>query len=263
MHNVKPFSIAIIFILSLGLSAYADTSAKDEIKYRASRKKMVEEAIVGYGTFEAKIIQAFLQVPRHEFVLPQAIEQAYDDKALPIGNNQKMGRPYEVARMTQLLGLKGGEKILELGTGSGYHTAILSHLCADVYTVDIQEDMLKNAELRLTRLGYKNIHFKSGEGTLGWPEAAPFDAIIVSFAADNSMIEELAKQLREGGRMVIPVNAGDGTQQLKLVIKTDNKVQVKNIFKVNFIAMIKTNAPQTAPITTPSNSAPSSENATK
>jgi len=217
----------------------AAQTKNEDIKYRIERKKMVESAIVGYGINDTKIIKAFLNVPRHEFVLPEAKDNAYEDKAMPIGNGQTMGRPYEVARMTQLLGLTGTEKVLELGTGSGYHTAILSRLCDEVYTVDIQADMLKTAQERLGRLGYKNIHFRLGEGTLGWPEEAPFDAIIVGFAAD-SIINELVKQLKEDGKLVIPVATTDGTQKLKLVTKKNGAVQVKDVIKVNFVRMIKT-----------------------
>jgi len=235
------------FCIIAGFTAFAEDvvqTKKEDIKYLINRKKMVESAIVGYGINNSRIIKAFLSVPRHEFVLPEAIDQAYEDKALPIGNNQNMGRPYEVARMTQLLGLTGSEKVLELGTGSGYHTAILSHLCADVYTVDIQPDMLKKAQERLDRLGYKNVHFRLGEGTLGWPEEAPFDAIIVGFAAD-SIIEELVKQLKEGGKLVIPVATTDGTQKLKLVVKRNGTTEVKDIIKVNFIKMIRAAKPGT------------------
>jgi protein-L-isoaspartate(D-aspartate) O-methyltransferase len=235
MPLVMFFSAVIFFSVS---AQDTPQTAKEELKYRIERKKMVENAIVGYGINDTKIVKAFLNVPRHEFVSPEAKDKAYEDKAMPIGNNQTMGRPYEVARMTQLLGLTGTEKVLELGTGSGYHTAVLSRLCADIYTVDIQDDMLKKAKARLQRLGYKNIHFRLGQGTLGWPEEAPFDAIVVGFAAD-SIIDELIKQLKEGGKLVIPVADSDGTQKLKLVIKKNGAVQVKDVIKVTFSSMIK------------------------
>jgi protein-L-isoaspartate(D-aspartate) O-methyltransferase len=239
---------AIFFAAAIGLTVSAQDSAqtgKEDIRYLIARKKMVESSIVGNGINNTKIVKAFLNVPRQEFVSPEEKDNAYEDKAMPIGNNQTMARPYEVALMTQLLGLTGSEKVLELGTGSGYHTAILSHLCTDVYTVDIQDDMLKKAQERLERLGYKNIHFRLGEGTLGWPEDAPFDAIIVGFAAD-SIIEELVKQLKEGGKLVIPVAAADGTQKLKLVLKKNGAVQIKDIINIKLGSMIKENKDKSA-----------------
>jgi protein-L-isoaspartate(D-aspartate) O-methyltransferase len=248
MANQTAFSKLLVFFLSGFILCTSSASAQDPANaagpnvesetYKIFRKKMVENYIVGYGMFDTRIIQAFLRVPRHEFVLPEAKDKAYTDEAMPIGNDQKMGRPYEIALMTKLLGLKGNERLLELGTGSGYHTAILSLLCKEVYTVDILAAMKEAAQERLKRLGYDNVHFRLGEGTLGWPEEAPFDAIIVGFAAD-SIVPELVKQLREGGRLVIPVEAKDGAQLLKLVIKNGEKIEVKDIIPVKFVPMIK------------------------
>jgi|GEM_PF-897378 protein-L-isoaspartate(D-aspartate) O-methyltransferase len=249
--NNKIIFLLVLFCFILSLFSYAqeqnkDTAAQKNIAvdtaYAVKRRNMVEQYIIGYGMHDKKVIRAFLSVPRHEFVLPEYKAQAYEDKTLPIGQNQTTARPYVLAMMTELLKLEGQEKVLELGTGSGYHAAILSLLCKDVYTVDIQEEMKAKAEERIGRLKYPNIHFRLGEGTLGWPEEAPFDAIIVGFAAD-SIIPELIKQLKEGGRLVIPVENASGGQKLKMVLKKNGKVQTKDVIPVDFVSMIKTKSP--------------------
>lgn len=216
----------------------AKNSAAEGNSYVVARRNMVEQYIVNYGIFDKKLIQAFLKVPRHEFVTPEARNIAYEDKSVAFAKNMTIPRPYEIALITKLLNLKGDEKILELGTGSGYHTAILSYLCKDIYTVDIQPDIEKAAQERLTRLKYNNVHCRLGEGTLGWPEEAPFDAIVVGFAAD-SIVPELIKQLKDGGRLVIPIKSASGTQELKLVIKKGDSTEIKNIIPVKFVNMIK------------------------
>ncbi|MCP4652407.1 MAG: protein-L-isoaspartate(D-aspartate) O-methyltransferase [Candidatus Omnitrophica bacterium] len=222
------------FLLGIMIVSCIVVFAQD--KYFIPRKRMVEDKIAGYGIINTKIIKAFLRVPRQEFVLPEYKEQAYEDKHIPIGEDNNLCRPYIAALMTKLLDLHGDEKVMELGTGSGYHSAILSLLCKEVYTVDISETMKQAAEERLKKLGYDNVFCRLGEGTLGWPEEAPFDAIIVGFAAD-SIIPELVSQLKEGGKLIIPV--GGETQQLKLVTKKDGEVVVKDVISVQFVPMMK------------------------
>lgn len=243
----KSTSLLCLFVLLVTMAAYSQTDNDNKNfsidKYIIARRNMVDQYVVGFGMFDKNIIQAFLKVPRHEFVLPEFVSNAYDDSTVPFTKDMSISRPYEIALMTRLLDLKGNEKVLELGTGSGYHTAILSQLCAAVYTVDIQPDIKKAAEERLVKLGYKNIYCRLGQGTLGWQEEAPFDAIIVGFAAD-SIIPELVKQLKDGGRLVIPVENTSGEQQLKLVVKKGDKTEVKDIISVKFIKMIKADSVQ-------------------
>ena len=218
MVLVRISLILMMFLSGSVLATHPQSSPSDQ--YLILRKAMVNRDLIRMGLNDKKIVEAFLSVPRHEFVLPEFKAKAYEEENVPIGEGQTLSTPYVTALMTKLLSLKGDEKVLELGTGSGYHTAVLSHLCKAVYTVDISKKMKESAEERLTRLGYKNIHFRLGEGTLGWPEESPFDAILVDFAAE-SIIPDLIAQLKEGGRLVIPV--GKESQKLNLIIKENGK----------------------------------------
>jgi protein-L-isoaspartate(D-aspartate) O-methyltransferase len=159
---------------------------------------------------------------------------AYEDSPLPIGENQTISQPYIVALMTELLGLKGGEKVLEIGTGSGYQAAVLAEIAKEVYTIEIIKYLADSADERLHRLGYKNVTVKYGDGYQGWEEHAPFDGIIVTAAPDH-IPQPLVDQLKIGGRMVIPV--GDTFQELKLIVKKDKNITEKNIVPVRFVPM--------------------------
>ncbi len=204
--------------------------------YAILRKKMVETQIKARGIKDEKVINAMLKVERHLFVPPQYRKYAYEDTPLPIGEGQTISQPYIVALMTELLELKGNEKVLEIGTGSGYQAAILAEIAREVYTIEIIESLAKSAEERLKKLGYKNIKVKCGDGFLGWKEYAPFDRIIVT-CAPSSIPPPLLEQLAEGGKMVIPV--GDYFQELKLVEKKKGKVIEKTIIPVRFVPMIR------------------------
>lgn len=205
--------------------------------YQLLRQKMVEEQIIARGIKDERLIAALLKVERHEFVPARLRNFAYNDHPLPIGYGQTISQPYIVALMTELLQLKGKEKVLEIGTGSGYQAAILAELAKEVYTIEIIAKLAERAEKILKRLGYENIKIKVGDGYLGWPQYAPFDCIIVTCAPDE-IPQPLLDQLKPGGRMVIPV--GSTYQYLKLVRKKENgKIEVEDIIAVRFVPMLR------------------------
>lgn len=188
------------------------------INFEKERKRMVEEQIVGRGVKDERVLAAMRKVPRHEF-LPEAIRgMAYQDSALPLGEAQTMSQPYMVAVMSELLGLSGIERVLEIGTGSGYQAAVLAELCGKVYTVERIKILADRARATLDRLGYRSVAIKVYDGTYGWKDMAPFDAIIVT-AGSPDIPAPLVEQLKEGGRMVIPVGERYG-QMLMKVVKT-------------------------------------------
>jgi protein-L-isoaspartate(D-aspartate) O-methyltransferase len=202
--------------------------------FKAMREKMVETQIKARGVKDPRVLSALVKVERHRFVPEEYLNSAYSDQPLPIGEGQTISQPYIVALMTELLELKGGEKVLEIGTGSGYQAAILGELARQVYTIEIVESLAAMAKNRLSELGYENIKVKAGDGYLGWPEAAPFDAIIVTAAPDH-IPKPLIDQLKEGGRMVVPV--GTYTQELKKIIKRSGKIETTDIIPVVFVPM--------------------------
>jgi len=202
--------------------------------FKAMREKMVETQIKARGVKDSRVLSAMLKVERHLFVPKDLQTSAYTDQPLPIGEGQTISQPYIVALMTDLLELKGGEKVLEVGTGSGYQAAVLAELVREVYTIEIIETLANSSEILLLQLGYKNIKVKAGDGYLGWPEVAPFDAIIVTCAPDH-IPKPLLEQLKEGGRMVMPVGAY--TQELKKIIKRSGKIETKDIIPVIFVPM--------------------------
>ncbi len=191
---------------------------------------MVREQIESRGITNAQVLAAMRKVPRHEFVLAAWVERAYDDSPLPIGYEQTISQPYIVALMTELAQLSPQSKVLEVGTGSGYQAAILAEIVGEVYSIEIIEPLATSATERLGRLGYKNVHVKYGDGYLGWPEHAPFDAIIVTAGADH-VPPPLVQQLKSGGRMVIPVGQLPGQQSLWLIEKSPDGtiIQSQNI----------------------------------
>lgn len=198
------------------------------------REKMVETQIKARGVKDPRVLSALLKVERHLFVPKQYQTSAYSDQPLPIGENQTISQPYVVALMTELLDLKGTERVLEIGTGSGYQSAILAELTKEVYTIEIIESLASMAKNRLSELGYQNIKVKAGDGYLGWSEAAPFDAIIITCAPDH-IPKPLAEQLKEGGRMVVPV--GTYNQMLKKIIKRSGRIETTDTIPVVFVPM--------------------------
>ena len=200
------------------------------------RKRMVDEQLVPRGISSPGVLEAFMRVPRHLFV-PEAFGmEAYADHPLPIGEGQTISQPYIVALMTECLGLKGGERVLEIGTGSGYQAAILAEICGRVYTVEREKVLSERAAKALAEQGYGNISYKTGDGTLGWEEEAPFDGVIVTAAAPD-VPEPLKTQLAEGGRLVIPV--GDRfSQTLVVVRKTSRGYEIDRICGCVFVPLV-------------------------
>lgn len=227
----KIITLSITLLCFVIFTGCEDTEDTDFVKLR---KKMVETQITARGIKDKRVLSAMLKVERHKFVPAKLQKNAYDDGPLPIGHEQTISQPYIVALMTELLGLTGNEKVLEIGTGSGYQAAVLAELCKEVYTIEIIPALGKNAEKLLNELGYKNIKVKIGDGFVGWKEYAPYDGIIVT-CAPKDIPKPLLEQLKEGGRLVIPV--GDFYQELLLVKKIDGKLIKQNIIPVLFVPM--------------------------
>ncbi len=197
---------------------------------------MVQEQLRPRGIKDERVLAAMGKVPREEFVAENLRDKSYSDAALPIGHDQTISQPFIVAIMTEQLRLQPTDRVLEVGTGSGYQTAILAELVKDVYSIEILEPMAKEASSRLTRLGYSNAHVKTGDGYQGWPEVAPFDAIIVTCAPDK-VPAPLTAQLKENGRMIVPVGAGMA-QQLYLLEKKNGQLAQTAILPVRFVPMM-------------------------
>jgi len=210
-------------------------SAESEKWFAQKREAMVRRQIEERGVQDPLVLKAMRKVPRQRFVPENSRPDAYNDYPLPIGHNQTISQPYIVAFMTEQLGLRGGEKVLEVGTGSGYQAAVLAEIAGAVYSIEIICELADSAQARLKILGYKNITVRCGDGYRGWPEQAPFDAIIVT-AAPGKIPQPLLDQLKPGGRMVIPV--GELMQELVLVSKLkDGRLEEKNVLPVRFVPM--------------------------
>jgi protein-L-isoaspartate(D-aspartate) O-methyltransferase len=212
-----------------------------EPEWEALREAMVETQLRGRGIHDSRVLSAMRTVPRHEFVPAQDRFRAYDDNPLPIERGQTISQPYIVGFMPELLQLEAGHRVLEVGTGSGYQTAILATLAREVFTIDIHAPLVDVARARLASSGFTNIRFDLRNGHLGWPEFAPFDRIMVTAGAPF-IPQALIEQLGESGRMVIPVGAMGGDQILKLVVKHDStSIDVTNSVPVRFVPLL--NAP--------------------
>ena len=196
--------------------------------------EMVESQIKARGVRDERVLDALRRVPRHEFVPAAQAANAYQDSPLPIGQGQTISQPYIVGYMSEALQVTPDSKVLEIGTGSGYQAAILGELARDVYTIEIVPELAQRSKELLERLGYKNIHVRAGDGYRGWPEAAPFDRIIVTAAPDH-IPQPLIDQLAVGGRMILPV--GDHYQQMTIITKTEKGVVKKGTIDVIFVPM--------------------------
>ena len=204
--------------------------------YAGQRRKMVEEQLGDRGIKDLHLLEVMSRVPRHLFTLDSFQDRSYGDTPLPIGENQTISQPYIVAAMTAALELKGDERVLEIGTGSGYQTAVMAELAAQVFTIERINALSRKAQQILDGLGYANIVFKMFDGTYGWPDQAPFDAIMVTASA-KEIPKALIKQLGEGGRLVAP--AGDTDEQkLILLRKKGNQVSRKEICDCKFVPLI-------------------------
>ncbi len=220
-------------VLALAVVLASVVTAQDR---RAER--MVREQIAARDVRDARVLQAMRAIPRHEFVPPALTDQAYEDYPLPIGLGQTISQPYIVALMTELLEPRKEDRVLEIGTGSGYQAAVLSRLVKQVYTIELIDELAASARQRLRRLGYTNVEVRAGDGYAGWPEQAPFDKIIVT-AAPEASPQALVNQLKPGGVMVVP--AGPRIAQELMVVEKDKKgaTKTRSVLPVRFVPMVK------------------------
>ena len=230
-----------VCVVVLALAPAVTPAFRDSLQREAeylSRRLALVQAIEAQGVRDSATLDAMRRVPRHDFVLTRDRPLAYDDHPLPIGHGQTISQPYIVAYMTELLRPRPGLKVLEVGTGSGYQAAILARIGCTVRTIEIFESLADRARARLRRLGYRGVAMRHGDGHFGWPEEAPFDAIIVTAAA-GYIPPKLVEQLKPGGRMVIPVGGAHGVQNLILVDKgRDGRIRTRNLLPVRFVPMI-------------------------
>lgn len=223
--------------LILILLGFSTCSAREEIDFTRLRETMVTRQIMDRGVNDPDVIKAMRKVPRHLFVPQKNRAFSYADHPLPIGEGQTISQPYIVAFMTEALKLKPGERVLEIGTGSGYQAAVLAELINEVYSIEIIETLGKRAQKTLGALGYKNVHIKIGDGHKGWPQKAPFDAIIVTCAPEQ-IPRPLVEQLKEGGRMIIPVGRKGTVQKLVRAVKRGGELKTEDVMLVRFVPMV-------------------------
>ncbi len=205
--------------------------------FEKERERMVKAQLEVRDIKDRRILEVMGKIPRHMFVPENMRAYSYNDEPLPIGEGQTISQPYIVAYMTEVLELKKADRVLEIGTGSGYQAAVLAELAGEVFSVELNRELSLRAQKTLERLGYRNIYFKVGDGSYGWIEKAPFDSIMVTAAPDR-IPRSLEEQLNVGGRMVIPV--GSGVQELILVIRGKNKFKRKKLIPVRFVPLIST-----------------------
>jgi protein-L-isoaspartate(D-aspartate) O-methyltransferase len=226
-------------------------SSQEEEAFRQARLELVEKYIEGAGIMNEDVLRAMHAVPRHKFVPSDYLDQAYEDHPLPIGHGQTISQPYIVAWMTELLALQPGEKVLEIGTGSGYQAAILAELgYVEVFSIEIVPELAENAATLLQGLGYSKLQIKQGDGYYGWPEYAPFDAIIVTAAPDH-LPAPLAEQLGEGGRLVIPIGPPGAYQSLWKFVKEHGELKAYNMGGVAFVPFTGSGIEQSEATPTP------------
>jgi protein-L-isoaspartate(D-aspartate) O-methyltransferase len=226
--------MAILAFSMILLACSSQGRAKDP--YLTARQRMVTEDIQKRGIDDQRVLQAMLKVERHLFVPESYRSQAYADRPLPIGEGQTISQPYIVALMTYHLHLTPEDRVLEIGTGSGYQAAVLAELTKEVYSLEIIDALARAAQARLQALGYKNVWVKSGDGFYGWPEHAPFDAIMIT-CATLKIPERLLEQLKEGGRMVLPLGKEPFHQALTLVTKRAGRIEQQPLEDVVFVPM--------------------------
>lgn len=206
--------------------------------YQEQQEAMVRNQIIARGIKSKAVTDAMRKVPRHMFVPYNTRTFAYNDQPLPIGHNQTISQPYIVAYMTEALDAKPGDKVLEIGTGSGYQAAILAEMGIEVYTIEIIPELAETAKRNLKRTGYNNVNTRLGDGYAGWPEEAPFDAIIIT-AAPETIPQALVEQLKTGGTMILPVGPRESTQSLKKVVKRSKGIRQTTLLPVRFVPMIR------------------------
>ena len=221
--------IGFVFVLASLAPVAARADEFDEL-----RRRMVDGQIRARDVSSPRVLAAMEKVPRHRFVPDTYRAQAYEDYPLPIGEEQTISQPYIVALMTSLVDLEGGERVLEIGTGSGYQAAVLAQIASEVYSIEILDSLAARARSTLSELGYGNVQVRVGDGFAGWPEKAPFDAILVT-AAPPKVPQPLLDQLKVGGKLVIPV--GRYFQDLKVYTRTADGFEVRNVIPVRFVPM--------------------------
>jgi len=227
--------VALLVVLA-GAPPEARATDPDD-PWREARERMVREQIVARGVRAPRVLAALRAVPRHEFVPAEHRSSAYTDEPLPIGEGQTISQPYVVAAMTEALALQGDERVLEIGTGSGYQAAILGELAREVYTIEIVKPLADSAKARLERLGHRNVRVRHGDGWQGWRSAAPFDAILVT-AAPEEIPQALVDQLAVGGRMVLPVGDSEH-QELLLLVREATGIRRERLMDVRFVPMTR------------------------
>ncbi len=231
--------IALIFIINKPiLKTYVEENETSEQvdKYTKLREDMVQNQLKNRDIHDDKVLEVMNNIERHKFVPSYLIDQAYDDNPLPIGYGQTISQPYIVALMTQSLQLKENGKVLEIGTGSGYQAAVLAEIVKDVYTIEIVKELADSAESRLNNLGYKNVRVKNADGYFGWEEQAPFDAIIITAAA-NHIPPSLLNQLKDKGKLIIPLGSTLSFQTLTIVTKKGDELETEFITGVRFVPL--------------------------
>jgi protein-L-isoaspartate(D-aspartate) O-methyltransferase len=228
----------VVGFLALLLAGTSDVSrAASEESFAIAREDMVSRQIAARGVRDPRVLAAMREVPRHRFVPSGAEPYAYEDRPLPIGHGQTISQPYIVALMSELARPAPTDRVLEVGTGSGYHAAVLARLVSHVYTIDIVGPLARAADTRLQELGYRNVTVRTGDGYLGWPESAPFDVIMVTAAPDH-VPAPLLEQLKPGGRLVVPVGPAAAVQQLQLIQKdAAGKLSTTPITPVKFVPL--------------------------
>lgn len=226
---------ALVLAALGGLLPRGDLTAGSE-DFRDQRRQMVRQQLVPRGIDDPAVLRAMGRVPRHLFVPERLSRRAYEDGPLPIGFGQTISQPFIVAFMTETIKPKAGRKVLEIGTGSGYQAAVLADLGMEVCTIEIIPELAESARERLDRLGYDQVTVRTGDGYFGWPEKAPFDAIVVTAAAEY-LPPPLLAQLREGGRMIIPIGSPFLVQTLMLVEKRENEILTRSLMPVRFVPL--------------------------
>jgi len=231
LKNPYFLALPLLILLSLTVLVYAQDT------FTSARKRMIEQDIKGRGVKDAIVLEVMGAVPRHLFVDASYRDRAYEDHPLPIGEGQTISQPYVVALMTEAARLRPTDRVLEIGTGSGYQAAVLARIVKEVYTIEIRKPLVDKAEKTLASLGYRNVRVKFADGYFGWEEHAPFDAIIITAAA-NHIPPPLIKQLKEGGRLIVPLGSTVYYQMLTLATKRKGELEVEQLSPVAFVPMV-------------------------
>lgn len=237
MHRKPVLILCFSLVLAAGPHAGACQETRDYSEAKA-RGAMVARQLKGRGIADVRVLAAMAKVPRHLFVPPELASKAYGDYPLPIGGGQTISQPYIVALMSQWAEVKPGDKVLEVGTGSGYQAAVLAELTDKVFSIEIKLELARSAAARLQELGYGRVRVKASDGYLGWPEEAPFDAILVTAAAP-AVPPALKAQLQEGGRLVIPLGEAGGSQTLVRLRKVRGELKEEERLPVRFVPLVR------------------------